>query len=264
MSSVPTLVTFHAHPDDEAIATGGVMAKASAEGHRVVLVVATRGELGEVAEGFLEPDETLTDRRVAETLAAAEVLGVHRVEFLDYHDSGMAGEPTNDAPNAFAAADLEEAATRLARILEEERADVLTVYDDHGTYGHPDHVQVHRVGVRAGELAGVPAIYEATVNRDHVVGVMAQRPADLPEEMELPDPESMDLGVRAHEITTTVDVSEYTTQKRAAMAAHASQIPADSFFLALPDDAFAATFGQEWFIRRGARPDAHETSLFGS
>ena len=98
-----TLVMFHAHPDDEAIATGGTMARAKGEGHRVVLVVATRGELGEYAPDALAPGETLADRRVAELHAAAEILGVDRVEFLGYHDSGMAGEPTNDAPGSFAA-----------------------------------------------------------------------------------------------------------------------------------------------------------------
>ena len=113
-----TLVTFHAHPDDEAIATGGIMARAAAEGHRVVLVVATRGELGEVDDGFLDPGETLAERRVVETGRAAEALGVARVEFLGYTDSGMDGEPTNDAQGSFWSADLDEAAGRLAAILD--------------------------------------------------------------------------------------------------------------------------------------------------
>src|SRR5262249_6986135 len=157
-----TLVTFHAHPDDEAIATGGVMARAAADGHRVVLVVATAGELGEVAEGVLSDGENLASRRKAEQERAAEILGVARVAYLGYHDSGMAGEPTNDAPGAFAAAPVDEAAARLAAILSEEDAEVLTVYDDNGGYGHPDHIQVHRVGVRAAELAGTPRVYEST------------------------------------------------------------------------------------------------------
>src|SRR5262245_63191701 len=108
-----TIVFFHAHPDDEAIATGGSMARAKRDGHRVVLVSATRGELGEFAPDVLTPGETLTERRAAELHAAAEILGVDRVEFLGYRDSGMAGEPTNDDPDAFWQADLEEAATRL-------------------------------------------------------------------------------------------------------------------------------------------------------
>src|ERR1700742_1844325 len=102
-----TLVLFHAHPDDEAIATGGTMARAKAEGHRVVLVIATRGELGESPADGLSEGESLADRRVAETMEAARILGVDRVEFLGYYDSGMRGEPTNDAPDAFAAADVD-------------------------------------------------------------------------------------------------------------------------------------------------------------
>src|SRR5215210_4215122 len=163
-----TLVCFHAHPDDESIATGGVMAKAADDGHRVVLVVATRGEHGEVAEGFLDPGEELWERRVKETLACAEVLGVARVEFLGYVDSGMIGTPENELPESFWQADVEEAATRLAAILTEEDADVLTIYDENGNYGHPDHIQVHRVGSRAAELAGTPRVYMNTINRDHL------------------------------------------------------------------------------------------------
>ena len=143
-----------------------------------MLVSATRGELGEHAPDALAPGEQLVDRRVAELHAAAEVLGVDRVEFLDYLDSGMAGEPTNDAPGSFASADIDEAAARLARILDEEHADVLTVYDENGNYGHPDHIQVHRVGVRAAELAGTRRVYEATANRDHLRRLMEQMPQD--------------------------------------------------------------------------------------
>jgi len=258
-----TLVTFHAHPDDEAIATGGVMARAAAEGNRVVLVVATRGEVGEVDDGFLAPGESLADRRVLETQRAAEVLGVARVEFLGYLDSGMEGEPTNDAEGSFWSADIEEAASRLAAILVEEQADVLTVYDDHGGYGHPDHVQVHRVGVRAGELAGTPRIYEETLNRDHIQRLMSARPDDLAVGTDAPDPSDFDeMGSPESEITTTVDVREYVDRKRGAMRAHASQIPESSFFLTMPDDAFREAFGWEWFIRRGDRPATHETSVF--
>src|SRR6185437_12527289 len=162
-----TLVFFHAHPDDEAIATGGTMARAKSEGHRVVLVSATKGELGEFAPDALEPGELLVDRRVKELHAAADVLGADRVAFLGYVDSGMAGEPTNDAPGSFAGADVEAAAQRLARILREEAAGALTTYDDNGGYGHPDHIQVHRVGTRAAEIAGTPHVFEATTNRDH-------------------------------------------------------------------------------------------------
>ncbi len=258
-----TIVSFHAHPDDEAIATGGTLAKAKADGHRVVLVFATRGELGEHAPGFLEEGELLATRRVAETHAAARLLGVDRVEFLGYHDSGMAGEATNHAPGAFAAVDVDEAAHRLARILQDEDADVLTVYDDNGSYGHPDHIQVHRVGVRAADIAGTREVFEATINRDHVLRLMTERPdglAAIPEEERPTDVEN--LGVPEDRITTFVDVHAFVALKKAAMAAHASQITPESFFMALPDDAFREAFGYEWFIRRGATPGERDDSLF--
>ena len=238
------------------------MARAAAEGHRVVLVCATRGELGEVSEGFLGDGETLTERRVAEVHAAAKILGADRLAFLDYRDSGMEGEPTATDPACFAMADLDEAAERLARILIEEDAEVLTVYDENGNYGHPDHVQVHRVGLRAAEIARTPRVYEATINRDHLVALMAERAAEMAEIANAPSPEDMNIGMPAEVITTTVDVRPFMAQKRAAMAAHASQIPPDSFFLAMPEDAFVAAFGQEWFIRRGTERATVEDTLF--
>jgi LmbE family N-acetylglucosaminyl deacetylase len=255
-----TIVLFHAHPDDEAIATGGTMARAKSEGHRVVLVSATRGELGEYAPDALAPGEALVDRRVAELDAAGAVLGVDRIEFLDYLDSGMAGEATNNAPGSFWTADIDEAAKRLADILDQEHADVLTVYDENGNYGHPDHIQVHRVGVRAAELAGTRRVYEATANRDHIRRLMEQ----IPQDPEAPEaPADLDtLGVTEDQITTTVDVRDFVDQKRAAMIAHASQIPADSFFLQLPIDAFREAFGWEWFIRRDVPRTTREDTLF--
>jgi LmbE family N-acetylglucosaminyl deacetylase len=258
-----TLVTFHAHPDDEAIMTAGVMAAAAAEGHRVVLVLATRGELGEVADGLLAPGEELWQRRMVETDRAAAILGVARVVWLGYSDSGMAGEATNHADGSFWAADPVEATTRLAAILAEERADVLTVYDERGVYGHPDHVQVHRVGVRAAELAGTPLVYQATVDRDHVRQVRDDALAGgLWDELPVDDVGDVDLGVPGHEVTTTVDVRPFLAAKRAAMVAHTSQIAETSFFLSLPPPVFEQVFGLEWFIRVGRRPARHEHGLF--
>jgi LmbE family N-acetylglucosaminyl deacetylase len=259
-----TLVAFHAHPDDESIAMGGVMAKAAEEGHRIVLVVATRGELGEVEEGFLEPGADLGERRVQETLACAEILGVARVEFLGYVDSGMAGTPANDAPECFWQADVEEAATQLAAILSEENADILTIYDENGAYGHPDHIQVYRVGLRAGELAGTPRVYMNTINRDYMQRSFAEAleaGAEMPEDI---NPDEFDIGVSEERITTTVDVRPWLANKRAAMAAHASQIPETSFFLTMAPELFEGGFGQEWFIRIDAPPGTVETDLFDS
>ncbi|MET0275924.1 MAG: PIG-L family deacetylase [Acidimicrobiia bacterium] len=252
-----TIVSFHAHPDDETIVTGGTMALASDGGHRVVAVFATRGELGEVGEGVLDESEALGDRRVVETQRSADVLGVQRIEFLGYLDSGMAGEATNHADGAFAAADVDEAAERLAAILRAEQADVLTIYDEHGNYGHPDHIQVHDVGMRAAELAGTERVYQATVSRQHFVRVAEENPDTMPDDT--PDAEELDLGVDESLITTVVDVQSVLDRKRAAMAAHASQITPESFFLAMPDDIFAKTFGTEWFIRVGHDPADRET-----
>ncbi|HEX2133030.1 MAG TPA: PIG-L family deacetylase [Actinophytocola sp.] len=254
-----TMVTFHAHPDDECIACGGVMRKAYEQGHRVVLVVATRGELGEVPDGFLGDGEELWQRRVKETEDAAGILGAVRVEFLGYTDSGMMGEPTNDAPGAFWTADVEEAAGRLAAILREEDADVLTVYDDHGGYGHPDHIQVHRVGMRAAELAGTPRVYQATMNRD--AARRGRESFAAGSEFEMPE-FADDFGTPEAELTTQVDVTPWVTYKRQAMRAHASQISEQSFFLAMPDEVFGYVFGTEWFIRVGAEPGVAEYDLF--
>jgi LmbE family N-acetylglucosaminyl deacetylase len=276
MQPVATLVFFHAHPDDEAIATGGVMAKAAAAGHRVVLITATRGEHGEVDDGFLESGEQLWERRVKETAEAARILGVHRQDFLGYVDSGMMGTPTNDASESFWQADVDEAAKRLAAILEEETADILTVYDEHGAYGHPDHIQVHRVGVRAAEMAGTKEVFESTINRDHIRRMIelataaGQVPEGAPTAEDLDaasttegeiDPQDPGFGMPESAITTFVDVRDVVDLKRKAMAAHASQISETSFFLAMPEDAFREAFGEEWFIHHGVPAGTRETAI---
>ena len=258
-----TLVSFHAHPDDESIICGGVLRKASEQGHRVVLVLATRGEHGEVEEGFLADGESLAERRVAETQAAAAILGAQRLEFLGYTDSGMMGTPANDDPGSFWSAPVDDAARKLAAILQEEQADALTCYDDHGGYGHPDHIQVHRVGLRAARLAGAPRVYQATINRDQIRRGRTEL-AELAAAagIEIPDAsDDEDFGKPEREITAAVDVSPYLDHKRQAMRAHASQISEHSFFVALPDEAFRATFGTEWFIRDGQGPGITETDL---
>src|SRR4051794_28723976 len=162
-----TLVFFHAHPDDEVLSTGGTIARAAAEGNRAVLVVATNGEYGEVPDD-LRPGETLIERRRAETEASASVLGVARIVWLGYRDSGMTGWEQNADPASFLQADADEAASRLATVLCEEEAEVLTIYDWHGNYGHPDHIRVHQVGHRAADMAGTPRVAEATINRDEL------------------------------------------------------------------------------------------------
>lgn len=265
-----TLVSFHAHPDDESIATAGTIAKAAAAGHRVVLVFATKGEQGKPQEGVLDEGEQLWERRVVETERSAEILGAARVEFLGYEDSEMMGEPENDNPACFWQADVEEAAQRLAAILRDEDAGILTVYDDHGGYGHPDHIQVHRVGHRAAELAGTPRVFESTMNRDHIRalidGVKESGPPVMGGEGppdDLPD----DFGTPAADITHGVDVTDFVATKRRSMAAHRSQISPDDFFLAMPEDTFVVSFGTEWYIEPGApraEGEPYRTDLFAS
>jgi LmbE family N-acetylglucosaminyl deacetylase len=262
VTSMATLVSFHAHPDDECIACGGIIRKAADEGHRVVLVVATRGEHGEVPEGFLDEGEELWQRRVAETCASAAILGAQRVEFLGYTDSGMMGTPTNEARGSFWTAPVDEAAKKLAALLDEERAEVLTCYDEHGGYGHPDHIQVHRVGLRAAELAGTRRVFQSTINRDHILRSRDAFAAEAAAAgVETPELDDETFGMPESIITAAVDVTPYLEYKRRAMRAHASQISEQSFFLAMPDEAFRYGFGTEWFIREGQGPGITETDL---
>jgi LmbE family N-acetylglucosaminyl deacetylase len=240
---VATVVFFHAHPDDEAIFTGGTIALLTRAGVRVVVVIATSGEQGRHHGG----ESDLGDHRADETRAACAVLGVDRVEFLGYEDSGIAapGEPMSDA--AFALADVDEAAAELAAVITDAGATVLVYYDEGGIYGHADHLAVHRVGRRAAELAGVATVYESTVDREylhfvetHLVGLAV-----------LSMHEAVPTGVPTVLVTTTIDVTPVIGEKRAAMAAHASQIPADSTVLAFDDDTFAGVYGYEWYVRTG-------------
>jgi LmbE family N-acetylglucosaminyl deacetylase len=263
-----TLVCFHAHPDDEAIQTGGTMARASAEGHRVVLVVATDGAFGEVPDDLAD-GETLADRRRDETIASAKALGLHRVDTLGYRDSGMTGWDGNHDPESFLRADLDEAAGRLADVLREEGADVLTIYDWHGGYGHPDHIQVHRVGRRAAELVAgdLPGlrVLECTMNRDEMrrgIEMARELGADFGpdgDDGEVFDPDApMDdgnpMGTPEAELTLGVDVTAYVDQKREALTAHRSQVSDQSFFLQMPPEMFAQAFGREWFIEHDRMP----------
>src|SRR6476659_1509656 len=257
-----TLVCLHAHPDDEALSTGGTMARAKAEGHRVVLVVATNGEHGEVPED-LRDDETLVDRRRAETEASAAALGVDRVVWLGYHDAGVTGWEQNADPSSFLQADVEDAAGRLAEVLEEESADVLTTYDWHGNYGHPDHVKVHQVGHRAAELASTPRVLEATMNRDAIVRMMEEhRDTDelFGEAAEDFDPngpadDGNPLGTAEADITLAVDVDAYVGRKRAAISAHRSQVTDTPRTVRMPEEVFRAAFGTEWYIEPGLEGD---------
>ncbi|RCG27366.1 PIG-L family deacetylase [Sphaerisporangium album] len=268
-----TAVFFHAHPDDEALLTAGTMAMLAAEGHRVVLVVATAGERG-LAE--LPHGEELAAARTGELYASAAVLGVARVVLLGYGDSGLDtasmgenGGVGDDRPdNAFIDADIEEAAQRLAAVLKEESADLLTIYDPAGGYGHPDHVQVYRVGQRAADIAGTPILLEATVNRDPLLKALrlAQRFYRFPPEF---DVRSFERAYSPGDVIThRVNVRRFTKVKRASMAAHTSQASGGDgdrtlgVMLKIPGPLYRLVFGTEWYVRRELPPGSRRTHPF--
>lgn len=265
-----TLLAFHAHPDDEALLTSGTLARAAAEGHRVIVVTATDGDLGLTSSAYGAPGvSTLGRRRLAELWESCRALRVARVEWLGYADSGSGDEVYPDPPGMvrFVRADVDEAAERLAQILREESVDVLLTYDAHGGYGHRDHVQVHRVGARAAELAGTPRVLQATVPRDLIC-----RALDLVAHVYRFPPEfdraSFDRAYSAAaEITHRIDVRRHIPAKRASMRAHASQAAADdgdrtlAAFLRIPRPVYDLVFGGEWFVdpaRPAGSPVAHD------
>ncbi len=224
---VTTIVAFHAHPDDEALLTGGSLARAAADGHRVVLVVAALGD---------------DSPRVEEVEASAAILGVRRVVRLGYADT------------RFADADTGEAAARLLAVLREEDASVLLSYDRNGGYGHRDHVKVHEVGKRTAELAGDVRLLEATIPRDAVARLVR-----LVRLLRIPFRYDVDALLRAYsarsEITYTVDIRRFADRKQTAIAAHTSQVngngrlaPVMRVLIRLPVPVFRIVFGREWFI----------------
>ncbi|MBV9410396.1 MAG: PIG-L family deacetylase [Acidimicrobiia bacterium] len=243
-----TVVFVHAHPDDEAIFTAGTMCLLGAAGHRVVLVVVTGGELGMPHEDVQGPEHLAAVRR-SETDSAADVLGVDRTEFLGYHDSGMDAD-ADMAPGSLWSADLGDVSRRLATILREEGASAVVTYDEFGIYGHPDHIQVHRACTLAAAAAGVDTVYEATVDREylHFVETHLVEQAILAGDLGMV---RSHLGVPTVMITNAVDVSTELGRKRAAMAAHASQIPETTSAFQLGLEQFAAVYGWEWFVRNG-------------
>lgn len=242
-----TLVSFHAHPDDETLLTGGLLARVAAEGHRVVLVTATSGELGLAADA-----DGLGTRRERELRAAAEDLGVARVELLGYRDSGLVGTPPE---GAFCSVPVEAAARRLAEILRDESAQILTIYDEQGGYGHRDHVQVHRVGVRAADLAGTPVVLEATVDRAALRrGLRLLRMFRV----RLDSDTSARGSYSARElITHRVDVRAHYPRVRRALRRHASQMSGGAgwrtvgLLARLPAPVGRRVLGTQWLIERG-------------
>ncbi|MGW0736767.1 PIG-L deacetylase family protein [Streptomyces sp. NPDC002851] len=251
-----TLVAFPAHPDDEVLHMGGALARAAAEGHRTVVVSATDGGMG-AAPDVGEPV------RLGELRDSGRALGVARVASLRYADSGHGKDLYPDPPDRtrFVRAGTEEAAARLAEILRAERADVLLVHDANGGYGHRDHIKAHHVGVRAAELAGVPRVLEATMPRETVTGlVRLARLLRLP--VRYGDEALRSASRPRAAVTHTIGVRRYAAAKRAALAAHRSQVTgtgrsAQLFraLVRLPAPVFGLLLGREWFVElpRGGR-----------
>jgi LmbE family N-acetylglucosaminyl deacetylase len=245
---MPTIVSLHAHPDDEALLTGGWLAQRAAAGDRVVLVFATDGDAGLAADSYTTG--SLGRLRRSEAAASARALGATRVEWLGYADSGMAGAPTT-SNRRLADAPLEEAARAVASILDDEDADILTGYDTNGGYGHPDHVKVHRIARAARQAAARrPVLLEATLDRTWLVRVLRLlRPiARLLPGLTIP---GEDIYVPRTDLSMAVDVRPHLEAKRTALAAHHSQasggIRTIRVILALPRPLTRRLLGTEWF-----------------
>ncbi|MEE4541322.1 PIG-L family deacetylase [Streptomyces sp. V4-01] len=252
-----TLMAVHAHPDDEATGTGGVLARYAAEGVRTVLVTCTDGGCGDGPDGVKPGDPghdpaAVTAMRRRELQASCDVLRISDLEMLDYADSGMMGWATNDAAGSFWQTPVEEGAARLAELMRRYRPDVVVTYDAFGFYGHPDHIQAHRITMAALEMTSLtPKVYWTTVPRSMMRRfgeVMREFGAAMPE----PDPAGAgamtEIGLPDDEITTWVDATAFSGQKFDALAAHASQ-GENIFFLKMGKERFGELMGVETFVR---------------
>ena len=247
------LLLVHAHPDDESIYTGATMARYAAEGARVTLVTCTLGELGEIIPPSLahlaaEKEDRLGEYRIGELAAACAALGVTDHRFLGgpgrWRDSGMMGTEGNDDPRCFWRADVDQAAGALLEVIRDVRPQVLVSYDADGAYGHPDHIQAHRVAWRAFELA------TSADGPDGPPASMAKFYATA-----APD---------AGQVTTEIDGGAYFGQKLAAMRAHATQVTVSAPYFALSDGVRRLASGAEYYtLLAGPRgPGERETDLF--
>ena len=285
------LLLVHAHPDDETIGTGASMAKYAAEHALVTLVTCTLGEEGEVVLPELahltsDRDDALGQHRIGELAAACEALRVTDHRFLGgpgrWRDSGMMGTPANDRPGCFWQAPVDEAVRELVAVIREVRPQVVVTYDDNGGYGHPDHIQAHRVTVAAFDAAGDPAfaaelgepwqaskLYWTAVPRSVLqAGIEALKESGDNSFFGVDKAEDLPFGVPDEMITTEVDAREQLDGKLAAMRAHKTQIAVDGPFFALSDMVGHRAWGIEHYILgRGERgpgdgPAGREADLF--
>jgi LmbE family N-acetylglucosaminyl deacetylase len=263
-----TFLAVHAHPDDEASSTGGLFRVLADEGVRTVLVTSTNGEFGD-APGGIKPDEDGHDAddvaqlRETELDKAVEVLGISRLVRLGYRDSGMMGWPQNNDPHAFWSIPIGDAAERVAAILMEERPQVIVTYNEHGFYGHPDHIQAHRVTLAALALIDYePTLYFNAIPNS-VFAIMRERweredreerERDAakgivrPPEPEVAEEDRFEMATPDDEIGAAIDVSSATDAKYDALAAHHSQV-GESFWMKMSRDEFRQAMGTEWFVR---------------
>ncbi|MFD9037292.1 N-acetyl-1-D-myo-inositol-2-amino-2-deoxy-alpha-D-glucopyranoside deacetylase [Streptomyces bottropensis] len=285
------LLLVHAHPDDESINNGATMARYAAEGARVTLVTCTLGEEGEVIPPGLahlapDRDDTLGPYRVDELAAAMKELGVTDHRFLGgpgrYRDSGMMGVEQNERPGAFWSADVDEAAAHLVRVIREVRPQVLVTYDPAGGYGHPDHIQAHRVAMRAADLTADPdyrpdlgesweiaKVYWNRVPRGVLLEGFSRLRRDLAEPGRLPFRQAASVTdvpgvVDDHIVTTEIDGTPFAAAKAAAMRAHATQIEVAEPYFALSNALAQPFLSTEYYeLVRGRREGgSRESDLF--
>lgn len=271
-------MAVHAHPDDETITTGGTLARYSAEGVRTIVVTCTRGDLGEL-NGL--PPQDVGALRQRELRCAIEKLGVSRLVELGYGDSGMPGAP--QPPGSFGVAPLQEAAEKLAAIIEQERPQVLLAYDETGGYGHPDHLKAHEVAVAAVAITmraahtATDAEFNVRAPRLYFVRfpltwsrtfVQSLRAAGIDAPLSAPagadaGPDAVELGVPDELVTTRIDVAKYVATKRAALACHRSQMPPEHFLMRMPAALAERLWAYESFSRADLPPgQSCESDLF--
>ncbi|MFI6937382.1 PIG-L family deacetylase [Streptomyces sp. NPDC050287] len=252
-----TLMAVHAHPDDEATGTGGVLARYAAEGIRTVLVTCTDGSCGD-GPGGVKPGDPGHDpaavavMRRGELEVSCDVLGVGHLELLGYADSGMMGWPANTAPGSFWSTPVDEAAARLAELMLRYQPDVVVTYDENGFYGHPDHIQANRITMAALSLTGMASKVYWTTAPHSMMEEFGQIMREFGADWEEPDPSEAgagpEIGLPDEEITTWVDTTEFGSQKFDALAAHASQ-GENIFFLRMGKERFTQLMGVETFVR---------------